>query len=122
MNNENKTNLADNITDAVEDLKEYVDLRMQLIRLNITEKISFVLANLLSTGAAVIFLILFFIFGSFALSYALGNLLDNTAAGFGVIAGVYLLTAIIILWVSKRSLRNNLVDKFIKDFSNDDNE
>lgn len=37
-NNENQNNQEDNINEMVDDVKEYVNLRLQLIQLNITEK------------------------------------------------------------------------------------
>ncbi len=123
MSNFEKPNeQEDNINEMVDDVKEYINLRLQLIQLNITEKISIALANLITNGAAIIFLVLFFIFGSFALSYMLGNALHNTAAGFGVLAGFYLLVALLILWIGKGSLRRKMINYFINQFSNDEPE
>ncbi len=121
-NFENTNEQEDNINEMVDDVKEYINLRIQLIQLNITEKISIALANLITSGAAIIFMVLFFIFGSFALSYMLGNVLHNTAAGFGVLAGFYLLIALLILWIGKGSLRKKMINYFINQFNNDEPE
>jgi len=122
MSNEKQNDQEDNINEMVDDVKEYINLRLQLIQLNITEKISIALANLITNGAAVIFLVLFFIFGSFALSYLLGNILHSTAAGFGVLAGFYLLIALLILWLGKGSIRKKMINYFINQFSNEEPE
>lgn len=119
---ENKNNLGEEINDAVDDVKEYVNLRMQLIQLNVTEKVSVALSNLISIGAAIIFFVLFFIFGSFALSYWLGNVFNSNAAGFGALAAFYLLIALIILWLGKTTLRKKLINLFIDQFTNDEQD
>jgi hypothetical protein len=88
MENNNNPNLSENLNEAIDDVKEYVNLRMQLIQLNVTEKVSIGLASLIAGGIALILFVLCFIFGSFALSYLIGNWLNSTAAGFGVMAGI----------------------------------
>jgi hypothetical protein len=88
MEKSNNPNLSENLNEAIDDVKEYVNLRMQLIQLNVTEKVSIGLASLIAGGIALILFVLCFIFGSFALSYLIGNWLNNTAAGFGVMAGI----------------------------------
>lgn len=119
---ENKNNLGEEINDAVDDVKEYINLRMQLIQLNVTEKVSVALSNLISIGAAIIFFVLFFIFGSFALSYWLGNVFNSNAAGFGALAAFYLLIGLIILWLGKTTLRKKLINLFIDQFTNDEQD
>lgn len=122
MSTEHKNKLGEEMTNAVEDVKEYFNLRMQLIQINITEKVSIALSHLISTGAAVIFYLLFFIFGSFALAYLLGNVFHNTAAGFAAMSGFYLVLALCIQWFGNKSLRSKLINLFIKEFSNDDKD
>ncbi len=119
MENDNKNKFGENINDAIDDVKEYLDLRIQLIQLNVTEKISVALAKMIAGGAAIIFFVLFFIFGSFALSYVIGDCLNNTAAGFGILAAFYLLVALIIMYLGKGSLRKKMINRFIRDFNND---
>jgi hypothetical protein len=119
MEKSNNPNLSENLNEAIDDVKEYVNLRMQLIQLNVTEKVSIGLASLIAGGIALILFVLCFIFGSFALSYLIGNWLNNTAAGFGVMAGFYFIVGIIMLKVGKGKLRITLINSFIKQFNND---
>ena len=119
MEKSNNPNLSENLNEAIDDVKEYVNLRMQLIQLNVTEKVSIGLASLIAGGIALILFILCFIFGSFALSYLIGNWLNSTAAGFGVMAGFYFIVGIIMLKVGKGKLRITLINSFIKQFNND---
>lgn len=119
MEKSNNPNLGENLNEAIDDVKEYINLRMQLIQLNVTEKVSIGLAGMIAGGIALLFFTLCFVFGSFALSYMIGNLLSSTAAGFGIMAGFYLLLGIIMLKVGKGRLRITLINSFIKQFSND---
>ena len=102
MEKSNNPNLSENLNEAIDDVKEYVNLR-----------------SLIAGGIALILFVLCFIFGSFALSYLIGNWLNNTAAGFGVMAGFYLLLGLIMLKVGKGKLRITLINSFIKQFNND---
>lgn len=119
MENDKNNIFGDAINDAIDDIKTYVDLRMQLIQLNISEKIAVALAKMITTGAALVLLLLFFLFGSLALAFFLGNCLNNTAAGFAILAGFYLLLAIIMMSFGKNKLRIKLINAFIKQFNND---
>ena len=47
MEKSNNPNLSENLNEAIDDVKEYVNLRMQLIQLNVTEKVSIGLASLI---------------------------------------------------------------------------
>jgi len=119
MEKETKKPLGDDINEALDDVKEYINLRIRLIQLNVTEKVAQALANLIATTAALIFFILFFLFGSLALGYWLGELLDSAALGFALVAGFYLLIALLLQWSGKKSIRTKLTDTFIREFSND---
>ena len=119
MENEQKNKLGDNITDAVDDVKEYVELRLRLIQLNVTEKVSVALAGIITGGVALLFFSLCFLFGSFAASYLIGEALDSIAAGFGIVAAFYLLIGLIVLKVSKGGLKEKLINIFIRQFNND---
>lgn len=107
--------------DLTGDIKSYLNLRIQLIRLNITEKISVVLAGFISGGMIAVFYLLFCLFASAALAFWLGAIFDNYALGFICVGGFYLLIGILFHTINK-SFKSNLTDKFISDFSNDDNE
>lgn len=107
--------------DLTGDIKDYLNLRIQVIRLNITEKISMVLSGFISGGLIAIFYLLFCLFASAALAFWLGSVFESYAIGFICVGGFYLLIAIVIQVINK-SLKSNLTDKFIADLSNDDDE
>jgi len=120
MKNDNLEESKIDLRDLTDDAKEYLNLRVQVIRLNITEKIAIALANFISAGAVVIFVLLFFIFSCIAVAYWLGNIFNNIALGFISVAGFFILIALIFKLISKKSVKPGLTNMFIKDFNNDD--
>ena len=79
-----------------DEAKRYWELQKQHLCLNSAE----ILTRLFSTLVLVLILILVgslvLLFGSFALAYWLGELLDSMLLGFGIIAGVLLLLALLV--------------------------
>ena len=81
------------------DLTTYVELKMELLKLNTYERTGKVTA-VLSYGLIMVFLILFAILFIFmAIGFLLGDVFDNTASGF---AYVFLMYTAIIYYVVRR--------------------
>lgn len=85
-----------------EQARRYLTLQKDYLSLNGVE----VLTRLFSTIAlAAIFILVGFLvilFGSFALAYWIGSLLDNQILGFAIIAGVLLLCALLV-WANRQT-------------------
>ena len=85
-----------------EQARRYLTLQKDYLSLNGVE----VLTRLFSTIAlAAIFILVGFLvilFGSFALAYWIGSLLDNQILGFAIIAGVLLLCALLV-WANRQA-------------------
>lgn len=107
--------------DLTGEMKDYINLRIQLIRLNITEKISGALSGLISGILLFTFFLLFCLFASAALAFWLGTVFGSTSLGFIAVGGFYFLVAIVLRAFNK-TLKRNLTDNFIADFSNDDDD
>ena len=122
MNTDEHRESKIDLRDLSEDVKEYLNLRIQVIRLNLTEKIAIALANFISAGAVAVFILLFFVFAAVGLAYFLGNVFGNPGLGFLAVATLFLLAGFILKLVSKRTLKPDLTNKFIKNFSNDDDD
>ncbi len=120
MNSDKLDESKIDLRDLTDDAKEYLNLRMQVVRLNITEKIAAALANFISAGAVVIFVLLFFVFISIGAAYWLGDIFDNIGLGFIVVGGFFVITALIFKLISKKNVKPGLTNMFIKDFNNDD--
>jgi hypothetical protein len=91
---------SEQLTNRLEQLfhegRQYWDLQKQYLSLHAAE----VLTRLLSTVVLLIVLILVgsmvLLFGSFAVAYWLGELLDSTLLGFAIIAGLLLVISLLV--------------------------
>jgi len=95
-------------------LKEYIENRLQLIKLELVS----VLANL-TAGLISSFLILLMSLGilfmfSIALAYWIGQYYDNIALGFGILGGIYLLIFILYFVFIKNSIDTKVKDKIVR--------
>ncbi len=84
-------------------IKEYINNRIDSIKLDLAEKTSKILASLIAGMAVAIFIFMFFLFVNIALAYFLGALMDNIWLGFLIVSGLYLLIGIII-WIARIKL------------------
>jgi uncharacterized membrane protein YqjE len=108
-----------------EHVREYVHTRIELAKLEIAEKTSQVVGTFIA-GMVVMILFLFVLaFGSIAGALALGEWLNNTWAGFLIVAGVYCLLGIIIWLARQRLIRFPVMNAIIRQLhkkENDDKE
>lgn len=112
------------ITDSLEDLtasiKEYLELRIDEIKLNVAEGLALIISKFIST------LILIFL-GAIAvgyLSYAfgswIGDLLNSAELGALITAGVIIILMIIVFLCRNRLFSDSLIRMFVKLFFNRD--
>lgn len=95
-------------------VKEYIEVRKELVILTAVEKGSQLFSNLLTDGLVVLFVVLAILFGSLALGFYLSELIGNSYAGFLIITGFYFLLAIIIYSVKDKFLEKRIVNGVIK--------
>lgn len=102
-------NNAENIFSKLkDDLTAYVKLRLELLKLDTYERVGELTATL-SYGLVLLFLAFFSVLFIFiALGFFLGELLHSTAAGFGIVAAIYIICFAVILLV-----RNKLREKIL---------
>lgn len=85
-----------------DDLTAYVKLKLELLKLCTYERIG-ELTSVLSYGVVLLFLAFFsFLFIFIAVGFLLGELLDSNAAGFGIVAALYLVGLGIVFLVRKK--------------------
>jgi ABC-type multidrug transport system permease subunit len=112
------------VESLVNDLKEYVNIRVAQAKLSIAEKLSRILAYMVSILMAALVFFLFLVLVSIAAAIAIGQWLENIWLGFIIVACLCLLLGL-LLWVAKDKLvRKPIMNAFIKVlFENDsDNE
>ena len=103
-------------------VKEYVNLKVDAVKLTVAEKTSSLVANL-AAGIVVAVMILFVvIFASIAGAIALSEWLANPWAGFLIVAGIYLLIGI-ITWAGRgRLIRFPVMNAIIQQLYSNDND
>jgi len=108
---EDLKNKAEALTDSV---KEYVQTYYKLAVLNVTEKATSVVSAALA-GFLIMFLGLFILlFSGLALAVWLGELLDNRALGYLIVALIFLLILIILFLLRRRIIFPGIKNAIIK--------
>jgi len=101
----------------IDQLKEYAEIRIKLAKYKAIDGSSAVVASIIADVVVVISMVLAFIFASFTLAFYLAQVLDSLWEGFGCVALIYLVIALICK-VNKarfeRPIANAFVQKFFK--------
>ena len=101
-----KTNMEKLFTkaeDLASNIKDYVNARIDALKLNAAEKTSGIIANFVARIMVIIFLFFFVGLGSIALSLVLGLWIGNAWIGFLIVGLFYLLLALIV-WATRDKL------------------
>lgn len=103
-------------------IREYVNVRLDAVKLGTAEKTSKAIAGALAFVVMVQFLVLFLIFASFALAYAFAALTGKVYWGFLIVAGIYLLSGLAV-WISReRILRIPLMNILLRQMHHTEKE
>lgn len=109
------------IEELADTIKEYVNTRVESVKLNVAEKSSVVIANVVAGMVVAVVFFFFMIFAGIALSFGLGEWIGKIWAGFLIVAFLYLLTGVVIWKARGRIIRLPVMNALIKQlFSNDD--
>ena len=103
-------------------VKEYVNTRIESIKLNAAEKSSAIIANGVARIAVAIVFLFFIGLASIALSLVLGDWIGKIWAGFLVVAFFYLLIAIVIWFGRGRLIRLPVMNALIQQLFKHDEE
>ncbi len=94
------------------DLSAYVELKVELLKLTAYERTG-KLVSVLSYGLILLFLAFFAILFIFlALGFFLGDILDNVAGGFAIVALLYMILFAIIIF-NKNKISEAIVNEII---------
>lgn len=100
--------LFNNLKNFINELKEYVDNRIELILLTVSEKLSEIIAESVQQIVVVLFYVIALILALFGLSYYMGEVVGNTALGFVIVSASILLIGIIIQIIKPTCLSNKI--------------
>ena len=106
-------NLAPDLEDLLKKAMQYVRSSFELIRLQSIEKISDLISSFACIVLIVLLVTLFGLFLNIGLALYLGKILGETYFGFLVVAGIYLLFAILFFVFRKQLILSPLTDLVI---------
>lgn len=101
-------NNIETIAQLVEELKKYISLKSEYIRLNVVEKAVRLFTVITMTIVLMIIFLLALTYFSFAFAYALGSLIGNAWA-FCIVGGLYLAFFITCIICRKKWIERPLV-------------
>lgn len=103
-------------TDTKNLFQSYLGDRFTLIKLQAVEKISVIAAAVVS-GVVLFILGLFFLIAlTVMLGFLFGHLVDSNWLGFAIVAGIYLLLILIVVFFGKKLFGNAITHKLIQSF------
>jgi uncharacterized membrane protein len=94
-------------------LTGYLDTRIDLVRLEAQEKVKNIFVSSVHGVALGVLGFLFVIFGSTYLGLLLNDILDSPSAGFGLVAALYLLLAILFVVGVDKKIFQGVADKLL---------
>ena len=103
-------------------VKEYADNRVATLKLKTAEKTSAIAANIIAVIIVGIVFLLFFVFASIALAYVLADVTGKISLGFLLVAGFYLVAAIIIWFGRKKIIMLPVLNGILKQLFKEDEE
>lgn len=109
-------NKEKDLEELLSDAKTYIDTRIEYAKLSAVEKVSKIFADLITNAAVISCFVLAFLFASFTLALYLSEVIGSYSAGFGAVAGIYLLLSIIVYLTKDKYIEKLLVNLFIRKY------
>ena len=111
-------NKEKNIEDLIKDAKDYIEIRTEYTRLYLVEKVSKIFADIVTNALVIVCFVLAFLFGTFTLALFLSDLLGSFTRGFGCVALIYLVLAIIVYYTKEKYIEKAIVNFTIRNYFN----
>jgi hypothetical protein len=111
-------NKEKSMEDLYEDAKSYLDARVEYTRLYLVEKVSKIFADLVTNAVVIICFVLAFLFGTFTLALFLSDVLGSNTRGFGCVALIYLLLALIVYYTKEKYIEKAIINFTIRNYFN----
>jgi len=103
-------------------VKEYINTRIESVKLNVAEKSSVIAANIIAGIVVSVMFFFFFIFGGIALSFGLGSWIGSTWAGFLITALLFLVLGIMAWAARGKLIRLPVMNALIQQLFNEEDE
>ena len=115
MNSDDDNSKTPRNDSLIGNLTGYLDTRIDLVKLELQQKISTILVSTVHGAALAMLGLMFLIFVSIFAGLALNSALNSPYWGFGIVAGIYLvLLALVLVGVDKAAFQG-IANKALKD-------
>jgi preprotein translocase subunit SecF len=114
--------ISDNVSSLTENVKDYVNLRIDLFKLIITEKISKVASFFLIAVVFFILAMFMLLFLSLAFMFWFGEVVGPTWVGALIVTAIYIAAGLLVWWKRNEIFLNPLVMQITKILMEDDDE
>ena len=111
----------DNLEALFKEVRKYIELQGQYIKLDLVEKLTILLSTLILILLLVILCMMALFYFSFMLVYTLAPLVGSLIGGYAVIGGIILLLAFIIYRFRKELIFQPMVDFLSRLFLDEQN-
>ena len=115
MNSDDDNSKTPRSDSLIGNLTGYLDTRIDLVRLELQQKVSSALVGTIHGVTLALLGLLFVIFVSIFAGLALNSALDSPYWGFGIVAGFYLLLLILVLVGVDKAAFQGMANKLLKD-------
>ncbi len=99
-----------------DEVKEYVSLRIQSLKLTAVENLSSFTSESFGVFVFVLLLSIAVVLLTFGFTLWLGDLLESHALAFAIVGGVYLVASLVVFALRDRLIANSMVRMFSKMF------
>jgi len=111
---ENKPDIESLVSQA----GEYLNTRLELLKLKTVDKTSEIISSVVSKLALVLFFVLFTLILSMAAAFWIGDMLGKTYYGFFIVAGIYLVAGIVLYAFRKKWIKAPIANVLIRKILN----
>jgi hypothetical protein len=107
-------NIFSQVQHLAEEVKAYVNVRIDLAKLTVAETASKIVADTAATIISGLIFLFFLFFASVGLALFLSSLIGNAYSGFLIVAGVYLLLGFLIWLLREKWIRIPVMNAIIR--------
>jgi hypothetical protein len=106
--------MFEDIGNVKKDIREYLEIKLDLLKLNLAESLSRIITSVASVVIICFLLSLILLFASFAAGYFIASRLNSNELGFLCVAGFYFLLLLFFLLLRKNILERPVIKSIIK--------
>lgn len=107
--------LGTRIKQVSNEFKDYVETRIELLILNLSDKATLWLGELIQHTFNLVILSTGLLFGLIALGFYLGELLNSMPVGFGIIGAVLFLIGLILIFSKPKNITRRIQNQIMRD-------